>query len=97
MYKVVKNAISKELAEFCYDYFCNKRKVARLFFDARYISQFNNDWGVWNDKSQPDTNRLQAMDEIAYDGYLFTQPDSAFYFSELQYDFAESVYNKKYI
>ena len=55
MYKVVKNAISKELAEFCYDYFCNKRKVARLFFDARYISQFNNDWGVWNDKQIPET------------------------------------------
>ena len=55
MYKVVKKAISKELAEFCYDYFCNKRKVARLLFDARYISQFNHDWGVWNDQQIPET------------------------------------------
>ena len=54
-YLVIKRAISRELAEFCYDYFCNKRKVARLFFDARYISQFNNDWGVWNDKQIPET------------------------------------------
>ena len=54
-YLVIKRVIPKELAEFCYDYFCNKRKVARLFFDARYISQFNKDWGVWNDEQVPET------------------------------------------
>jgi len=54
-YLVIKRVIPKELAEFCYDYFCNKRKVARLFFDARYISQFNKDWGVWNDTQIPET------------------------------------------
>jgi hypothetical protein len=55
MYKVIKRAISRELAEFCYNYFCNKRKVARLFFDSRYISQFNLNWGQWNDKQIPET------------------------------------------
>ena len=55
MFKVVKKAISKELAEFCYNYFYNKKKVARLFFDARYISQVNADWGVWNDEQIPET------------------------------------------
>ena len=55
MYKVVKKAISEEMAEFCYSYFCNKRKVARLFFDAKYISQFNANWGVWNDEQIPET------------------------------------------
>tara|TARA_R100000656_G_scaffold89549_1_gene65306 strand:- start:49 stop:687 length:639 start_codon:yes stop_codon:yes gene_type:complete len=55
MFKVIKKAISKELAEFCYNYFYNKKKVARLFFDARYISQFNADWGVWNDEQIPET------------------------------------------
>ena len=55
MYKVIKNAISEELADFCYQYFCNKRAVARLFFDEKYISQLNTDWGVWNDQQIPDT------------------------------------------
>ena len=55
MYKVIKRAISKELAEFCYDYLCNKKKVARLLYDARYISQFNVDWGRWNDLQVPNT------------------------------------------
>ena len=54
-YEVIKKAISKKTAKFIYQYFCNKRKVARLFFDARYISQVNNDWGVWNDKQIPET------------------------------------------
>jgi hypothetical protein len=55
MYKVIKRAISRELAEFCYDYFCNKRKVARLFYNSRYISQFNYNWGQWNDEQIPET------------------------------------------
>ena len=55
MYKVIKKAISRELAEFCYDYLCNKKKVARLLYDARYISQFNMDWGRWNDEQVPET------------------------------------------
>ena len=52
-------------------------------------------WGVWNDENQADTNRLKAMQLIAWNGYLFSKPDSAFYFAGLQYDFAESINNKK--
>ena len=54
-YKVIRQAISKELADFTYSYFLMKRKVARVFFDDRYISPFNNDWGVWNDPQVPET------------------------------------------
>ena len=54
-YKIVREAISKELAQFVYEYFLMKRQVARKFFDDRYISQFNFDWGVWNDEQIPET------------------------------------------
>ena len=54
-YSVIKEAISKELAEFVYTYFLNKRQVARKFFDERYISPFADEWGVWNDEQVPDT------------------------------------------
>ena len=54
-------------------------------------------WNVWNDKTQAETSRIKAMNKIAFDGYLFSQPDSAFYFAELQYNFAESVNNKKWM
>jgi hypothetical protein len=54
-YQVIKGAISKELADFCYQYFCNKRAVARHLFDEKYISQFTEYFGVWNDQQIPET------------------------------------------
>ena len=54
-YQVIKNAISTDLADFCYQYLCNKRAVARHLFDDRYISQFTDYFGVWNDVQIPDT------------------------------------------
>ena len=37
-YVVIKNAISRELADFIYDYFMNKRMVAKTLFDHNFIS-----------------------------------------------------------
>ena len=54
-YKVIQQAISKELADFIYSYFLMKRKVARKMYDERYISQSNYDYGVWNDEQIPET------------------------------------------
>ena len=54
-YSVLKNAISKELADFAYSYFLNKRKVARFLFDNKYISPFTEYYGVWNDTQVPNT------------------------------------------
>jgi hypothetical protein len=54
-YIVIKNAISKELADFIYQYFLLKRKVARTMFDNKYISQFTEYFGVWNDQQVPET------------------------------------------
>ena len=54
-YQVIEGAISKELADFCYQYFLNKRAVARHLFDEKYISQFTQYFGVWNDSQIPET------------------------------------------
>ncbi len=52
-------------------------------------------WTLWKDTSNHDTVRLRAMHLIAWDGYLFTQPDSAYYFAQLEYDLAERKGLKK--
>jgi len=65
-----------------------------LWFTMASALNFDSLWGVWYDKSQPDTNRLKAIDKIAWDGHLFSQPDSAFYFAQLQYELAEAAGNK---
>jgi len=54
-YTILKNVISKELAEFIYKYFLNKRNAARILFDERYISPFTEYWGTWNDPQVPNT------------------------------------------
>ncbi len=50
---------------------------------------------VWNNQSLADTIRLQAVDKIAREAYAESQNDSAYYFAQLQYDFAESKGHKK--
>jgi tetratricopeptide (TPR) repeat protein len=52
-------------------------------------------WTVWNDPNQSDTVRLQAIEKISKDGYLFSQPDSAYHFAQQQYDYAKSKGLKK--
>ncbi|MBA3664385.1 MAG: tetratricopeptide repeat protein [Bacteroidetes bacterium] len=52
-------------------------------------------WAVWSNPQQPDTNRLKAIHDYAWNGYLFTKPDSAFYYTQLEYDFAKTKGLKK--
>jgi adenylate cyclase len=47
-------------------------------------------WAVWSDPAQADTSRLRALDRIVRGGFLYSQPDSAFYYAQLHYDLAES-------
>jgi len=54
-YKILRGAISKELASFVYSYFLKKRQVARFLFDQKYVSPFTEYWGVWNDQQVPNT------------------------------------------
>lgn len=69
------------------------------FFSATLIAQVNADslLKVWNNKSLQDTVRLNAIQKLAWDGYLFSMPDSAYYFAQLEYDFAAIKQNKKYM
>lgn len=56
------------------------------------FGQVNTDslWHVWKDPAQPDTSRLKAIQAYAWYGYLFTYPDSAYHFAQMEYDFALS-------
>jgi len=52
-YTVIKNAISKELADFCYNYFLIKRSVADTFYTTKYLTEERGEWGIWNDPQVP--------------------------------------------
>jgi len=54
-YIVIKNAISKELSNFVYNYFLIKKQVAKTLFDFKYISPFSQEFGTWKDSQVPNT------------------------------------------
>ena len=54
-YKILRGAISKEVAYFVYSYFLKKRQVAHFLLDQKYISPFTTYWGTWNDEQVPNT------------------------------------------
>ena len=54
-YTVLKNVISKDVADMAYSYFLNKRKVTRVLLDERFISPFTDYFGVWTDEQVPNT------------------------------------------
>ncbi|MEM7161974.1 MAG: adenylate/guanylate cyclase domain-containing protein [Bacteroidota bacterium] len=66
--------------------------LSAFLFGNSVLAQTNSDslWSIWEDEERPDKVRLKAIGNFIWEGYLFTQPDSAFYFAQLKYDFAES-------
>lgn len=47
-------------------------------------------WQVWQDETQSDSMRLKALDAFIWRKHLFTQPDSAFYYAQLEFEYASS-------
>ena len=72
-----------------------------IFFFSCFISsaQVNIDSlkNIWKNKTHHDTVRLNAIDHLIKETYLYSQPDSAFHFSQQQYDFAKKNGFKKYM
>jgi len=52
-------------------------------------------WAEWKDETQHDTIRLDALVNFAWDGYLYSHPDSTFYYAQIAYDYAKSKGLKK--
>jgi hypothetical protein len=54
-YVVIKEAISKEIAKFSFDYFMLKREVAKNLFAHKIVSPFETMFGEWDDIQCPNT------------------------------------------
>ena len=52
---------------------------------------------VWNERDNPDSVRLKAMDDLIWEIYLYKKPDSAVFFASIQYDFAKKCNHRKYM
>ncbi len=45
-----------------------------VFAQQTYLDSL---YAIWKDKSQPDSNRVRAYSDYIWDGFLFSQPDTA--------------------
>ena len=52
-------------------------------------------WTLWNNESLDDTVRIDAMNDLAWGGYLFSKPDSAFILAQKAHDLAKKTGYKK--
>jgi len=52
---------------------------------------------VFADESLADSVRMKAMDDLAWDGYLYSIPDSAVYYADLLFAFAEMKKDVQYM
>lgn len=72
-----------------------------LFLNCSFfgIAQVNIDSlkTIWNDGTKHDTIRLIALDKLIKKDYLYSHPDSSFYYSQLMYDFAKTKDYKMYM
>ncbi|MTI38534.1 tetratricopeptide repeat protein [Fulvivirga lutimaris] len=62
-----------------------------LFIWQALPAQLNTDSlrSVWRNTDLSDSLRLKAINKLAWDGYIFSDPDSAYYYGQLHYDFAK--------
>ena len=67
-YTVIKNAISKEKADFLFRYFKLKKQVAKTMFDQKWLSPYSTEWGTWRCPKIPNT--YITYGDVAFDTLL---------------------------
>jgi len=78
---------------------CSILLALTLIFGWDTVTSRNLDslWNTWSNKNLHDTIRLKALHAFAWEGYGYSQPDSAFHFAQMLYDFAEKAGNTDYM
>ena len=59
--------------------------------------EFDSLWVVWQDKTQADTTRLNAIGLYSWHKFVFSQPDSAIYYADVQHKLAKELGYKRFV
>ena len=54
-YKIIKKAITKDLAEFCFNYFNLKKQVTDNLFSTNFLPKDTTLFGTYDDQQVPNT------------------------------------------
>tara|TARA_R100001143_G_scaffold55752_1_gene51929 strand:+ start:192 stop:845 length:654 start_codon:yes stop_codon:yes gene_type:complete len=69
-YLIIKKAITPEIARFCFNYILLKRDVAATMFKTKYISPFEEAFGVWEKSDQQVPNTYAHYSDIVMETLL---------------------------
>ena len=64
--------------------------ILTFLFTQVSFAQKDSLFAVWNDSTVPDSSRIDALEEAIWSYYLFSEPDSALYFTNQIIEFSES-------
>ena len=70
-YLVVKNFLSKEMSNFLYSIFLNKKSLADFLFHTKYISPFESIFGKYNDPQMNNKNTFCLYGDLVFDTLLY--------------------------
>ncbi len=62
-----------------------------LGLKATAQSKLDSLWNVWEDATKPDSSRANALEDYIYEGYFYSNPDSASILAEQLYDFTHKT------
>jgi class 3 adenylate cyclase len=73
--------------------------ITSLFLTFKVYSQSNLDslFAVWQNESLEDTIRLKALDDYGWEGFVYSNSDSAISIAKVMYEFAKQADIKKYL
>ena len=66
-----------------------------VFYFANSQTNLDSLYSVWEDKTQADSSRIKALDDYIWDGYFFSQPDSALILTDALFEFSSKRNLKK--
>ena len=67
-----------------------------LFSVIKAQVNFDSLWSIWQDTTQKNDTRFRALDDIIWENYVFSNPDSAIILAQLEIEFGEAVGEKNY-
>ncbi|MEO9511073.1 MAG: tetratricopeptide repeat protein [Flavobacteriaceae bacterium] len=73
----------------CYSFGQNQIEYEKIEVDSLLF--------IWKDKKQTDSTRLHALGFYSWRKFVFSQPDSAFYYADIQHNLAKKLGLKKYV
>jgi hypothetical protein len=69
-YEIIKNAISKDLSKFLYEYVLLKRNIYKILLDRNFIPNKSQDYGYFGDSQVPSKKTYVLYGDTALDNLL---------------------------